>query len=166
MSAGLERRLFLALWPGRVDADRCQQWADTVVWTSGARRHGPADLHLTLHFLGATAEATRQALEQQLPRDIDPIGLQFDRWQDWDGTLVLRPSAVPAALVDLQAGLAETLASIGLPVDSRPFRPHVTVARKAGGSRPATAPNWSWRASRLVLAESRQGYHPLWISPT
>lgn len=166
MDAGAraERRLFLALWPEPQVAAQWQAWADTLAWPPGARRHRSADLHLTLHFLGATSEAVRWALQARLPQRIAPIALHLDRLQDWDGIAVLRPMETPSALAALQLELAEILSGIGLPVEARRFRPHVTLARRAPGLPVQAPPALTWRAQRLVLAESRQGYHALWSS--
>lgn len=158
------RRLFLALWPEPGQAARWQAWADEQVWPSGTRRHRTSDLHLTLHFLGGTSEAQRVALEAQLPRAIPPLDLRLSRWQDWGGIAVLRPASEPPGLLDLQGQLGALLRRLGLPVEARTYQPHVTLARRAPGWHPRSAPDFPWRATRLVLAESRQGYHALWSS--
>jgi 2'-5' RNA ligase len=85
----------------------------------------------------------------------------------WPGGIaVLEASEVPPALAALQAGLGERLQALGLPVEARRWRPHVTFARKAAGAQPpAGAPALRWRAGPdYVLVQSMPGnggYAPL-----
>jgi 2'-5' RNA ligase len=69
---------------------------------------------------------------------------------------------VPAALEILHARLAETLRALGLPVEARPFRPHLTLARKAAGAvAPAAAPDIRWPVAGYSLVQSAGGYRTL-----
>ena len=62
------------------------------------------------------------------------------------------------ALLALHARVGEVLAGLGVALEARPYRPHVTLARKAGGSRsPALAPALAWRADGFALVLSRGG---------
>jgi 2'-5' RNA ligase len=63
-------------------------------------------------------------------------------------------SDAPAPLMDLQARLGLALDALGLPVEQRPYRPHVTVARKAQGAVPpgATPVPWAVRDHALVVS--------------
>ncbi|MFO1252492.1 MAG: RNA 2',3'-cyclic phosphodiesterase [Inhella sp.] len=158
-------RLFIALWPETAMAQALHNWADGLNWPAGARRHPAAHLHLTLHFLGATAPERVAEIAAALPTCIEPIELRWGRLQDWgQGLQVLRPLDPPAALFDLQQRLGQRLQALGLPVDARRYRPHLTLARKAPGVLAAQDPDLRWRASRLVLAQSLRGYHALWSS--
>jgi len=50
------------------------------------------------------------------------------------------------------------LKRLALPVDTRPFRPHVTLARRAAGATPALdGPAISWAIDRYALMESTLG---------
>lgn len=158
-------RLFIALWPDATTAQALHDWADGLNWPPGARRHPAAHLHLTLHFLGATAPERVADIVKVLPTRIELIELHWGRLQDWgQGLQVLRPLNPPAALFDLQQELGQRLQALGLPVDARRYRPHLTLARKAPGLQAAQALDLRWRASRLVLAQSLRGYHALWSS--
>lgn len=157
-------RLFLGLWPDEASLRALQTWTEGLHWPSGAKRTLPRHLHLTLHFLGDTAAERVAPLVAALPARAPAVELQLDGMQDWGrGLQVLTASRTPPALAALHAELAEILRAQGLPVESRPFRPHVTLARKAGGLS-AEPPRLRWRSRALVLARSLHGYHPLWQS--
>ncbi|MBH9577423.1 RNA 2',3'-cyclic phosphodiesterase [Inhella proteolytica] len=158
-------RLFIALWPDAATAQALHAWSDGLHWPPGARRHPAAHLHLTLHFLGATAPDRVPEIAALLPARIEPIELHWGEHQDWGhGLQVLCPLDPPAALFELQQQLGQRLQAHGLPVETRPYRPHLTLARKASGVRAAQELDLRWRATRLVLAQSLRGYHALWSS--
>ena len=94
-----------------------------------------------------------------------PHSLECGRHALWsNGIALLEPHAVPEALTSLHAATAVALRRLDLPVETRPYRPHVTFARRATGSvRPTTAPRFSWPVDGHALVESRPGgdYVPL-----
>jgi 2'-5' RNA ligase len=67
---------------------------------------------------------------------------------------------VPSSLRTLHTDLRERLLALSLRVEDRPFRAHVTCARKAGGALPPPfepgALRWAVRGHALV--ESRMGH--------
>jgi 2'-5' RNA ligase len=128
-------RLFLALWPPReVHAAlraHAQQWA----WTAQARRTLPERLHVTIHFLGNVPAARLAELRSGLQVNWHGEELVLDAAHVWAGGIAaLEASRVPPGLAALHAALADRLRSLELPVDARPWRPHVTLARKAAGA--------------------------------
>jgi 2'-5' RNA ligase len=65
---------------------------------------------------------------------------------------------VPPGLAALHATLAHTLGALGLRIDERPFRPHVTLARHAQGTPlPAEGPRWTWPVNGYALVHSVRG---------
>lgn len=136
-------RLFLALWPSSEVRDALVAATAGWPWPATARLTQPARLHATLHFLGDVPAARVAELSEALAVP----GVGFD-WalsvpQVWGaGIAVLAPVSVPAALVALHRQLAARLHELGLPVEERAFRPHVTLARKAQGLKapPSIAP--------------------------
>lgn len=159
-------RLFLGLWPDKASLRDLQDWADGLHWPHGAKRTLPQHLHLTLHFLGDTEASRVPALCAALPTRLPAMELQLDALQCWgQGLQVLVADETQPALAALHAELAALLRAQGLPVESRPFRPHVTLARKANGLQ-APTPALRWRSRALVLAQSLHGYHPLWQTQT
>ena len=152
-------RLFLALWPD--DAVRAQLAAAQRRWAWPARAAcvPPGRLHLTLHFLGDVGEGAARALMASLPPLADPFTLRLERVALWpQGVAVLEPAVLPAGLAALHAELAALLRAQGLRVESRPFRPHVTLARSAQGALPpAGSPPVQWRVGAYALVHSIAG---------
>lgn len=162
-------RLFLALWPPQAVrdalADHMRQWQ----WSPQARPTLLERLHLTLHFIGAVPEARLDELKARLRAPFQPFALELARPEVWPGGIaVLCSTQTPAALQALHAQLGERLRALGLPVDERPLRPHVTLARKAQGARrPAQCDVVAWDVNGgYALVRSRgngQGYQTLQV---
>ncbi len=137
---------------------------DACGWPHGARPVPAQKLHLTLHFLGAVARGRLPELRAALDISSPRFELTLARAAVWPGGVaVLEPAAgVPAPLAALHRRLGEALRACGLPVEARPFRPHVTLARRAAGAAlPASAAPVRWPAQGHVLVESERGYRVL-----
>ena len=152
-------RLFLALWPTPGVRTGLLAWRDAFEWPDRASPVAADKLHLTLHFIGAVPRA---ALDELLPRfgvSAPAFELRFGRPELWPGGLaVLRPNAVPEPLLQLHAALRAALQGATLRTEARPFRPHVTLARRADGARAkAAAPPVRWRVRGHALVESCPG---------
>jgi len=160
-------RLFLALWPPADVAAALHAHTGTWTWSASARRTRPERLHITLHFIGAVAAADVLPLQRALDLPWSGCELVLDRAQVWPGGIaVLEATELPAELAALHATLGDRLRGRGLPVEARRFRPHVTFARKAQGSRPPEgfAPLRWTAAPAYVLVQSLpggRGYVPI-----
>ena len=157
-------RLFLALWPGPKAREAALAWQSAFDWPSGARLVAPEHLHVTLHFIGPVVRDRLPAIQSALARPCPHIALRFEGVELWHpGLAVLVAPSVPTPLQTLHAQLAEALHAAGLPVETRPYRPHVTLARQARGARllAPVPPPLVWRAQAYVLVESRGGYRVL-----
>ena len=79
--------------------------------------------------------------------------------QAWPrGLVVCCPAAIPTALQHLHAELAGALRQLAPPVEPRPFRPHVTLARRASPCPPLTQPGpLRWPVHDHVLVQSIAG---------
>lgn len=125
---------------------------------SGGRPVPPSRLHVTLVFLGAVGEADLPRVLAAAQRLVAaPFELCFDRVEHWPRpqVLVAVPSALPAAATQLAASLGAALARGAFEVESRPWRPHVTLARKV--VRPAAGSTLKpvrWPVTALSLVES------------
>jgi len=152
-------RLFLALWPGPPLRARLAAYRDAWRWPSGAKPVADETLHLTLHFIGALARARLPVLGAALAAV--PIGKMVVRPADaelWKGGIAVLRMDGGAALADLHDNLAGVLTHAGIALDTRPFAPHVTLARKATRAEaPASRPAFAWRANSFVLVESIPG---------
>ena len=140
-------RLFLGLWPATPVRAQVAQNADGWHWPAGARRTLPDKLHITLHFIGNVDAARVPALCEGLALDWSGCMLELDSAEVWPGGIaVLEASVVPPPLADLHARLGEALQGLSLPVETRRFRPHVTLARKAQGARAPAFAAMRWEA--------------------
>lgn len=153
---------------GRCNSHALFHW-QTCNLPADVRWQHRADLHMTLHFLGQIDADRIDALlrlgaevgKTAFPMVLDQIGFWPKPQVLWAG-----PSVTPTALSALQIALGEGLRELGVETDDRPFRPHVTLARRVR-ERPETEPllPLAWDVERLALVESRSGgapvYHPI-----
>ena len=123
---------------------------------SGGRPVAEANLHLTLAFLGEVeaAEPVRTAaamvVQTEFEFSLDRYGYFAPARSVWIG-----PQRLPAALMELQAQLWDQLAAAGFPRESKPFRPHVTLARKSPAPRAIAPPQpLVWRVKEFALIQS------------
>ena len=159
-SAARPLRLFLAIWPDEPLRDAIAAWQRDWTWPPRAGLVKRERLHLTLHFLGDVQAERLPALVRALSFAFEPFELDLGHGEVWPvGVAVLRPASVPPALSMLHAALRRELAALELPVEDRPYRPHVTLARRAHGARPpAREPALRWVAdSGYVLVRSLPG---------
>ena len=153
-------RLFLALWP---DAAMREQLAHAVrngVRSSGGRHVPQANYHITLAFIGPVSEgrvAELGALVRAVP-DAGPIAVPLQELVYWPGPRVLCavPPAPPAGLAGWAGRLLEALVAAAFAPDLKPFRPHVTVARKVMRPSPSAPMHLLlWQFGEFALIESR-----------
>ena len=140
-------RLFIAIAPDRAAvaglealvADLRQRLGDQAAayrWTF------PANAHITLHFLGDVGDA-------QLTRLRDALGTELPArpFQVQSGGLAIFPVSGPPRVLslsvrdgretlgDIYRELAARIRRAGLPIEDRPFAPHLTLARVREGER-------------------------------
>jgi 2'-5' RNA ligase len=146
-------RLFLALWPPPQVRDALVESVRHWPWPDAARLTRPERLHATLHFIGSVPLGRLDEARRALSVPFEPFEWDFTRPEVWRGGIaVLCPAEVPAALARLHEALGVRLRQLELPVEERPYRPHVTLARKAQALKaPAQVAAVRWRAEH--------GYH-------
>lgn len=127
------RRVFFALWPDDVSRAALAHATRKAARASGGRPVPVENLHSTLAFLGAVAEgrlavATSVAAQLHQPA----FRLVLDRLEHWPKQEVLCATCThaPPAAAELAAELWKLLAQQGFARDSKPYRPHITLARK------------------------------------
>lgn len=166
------RRLFFALWPDEAMRQAMTDATRKAVRASGGRPVTAGNLHVTLAFLGAvperrlpelaevargTAESSRPALAGADSPE-RPLELAFDRLEYWRAAHLLCATSAepPAPVAALARKLQELLVGRRFVPDLKPFRPHVTMARKVvrQGSVDQIDPV-IWRFTELALVESR-----------
>lgn len=157
------RRLFYALWPDDPVRHALLHWQTHNLSPSVHWQHR-ADLHLTLHFLGAVEGDRVDALIGMGERiEAAAFGLVLDEIGHWPRPRVLwcAPSSIPAELMAFHEDLGRTLVAAGFTIDSRPYRPHVTLARRVVEPplrNPLTP--LSWLVRHWALVESVPGAVP------
>jgi len=151
-----EPRLFIALWPTPAVRTALCERRDAIVWPRRASVVADERLHLTLHFIGAVPRALWPRLLAALHQPCPRIELELEAAQLWRHGLVVVPArSVPEPLQALHAALAGALTDLGLPVERRAFRPHVTLARRAESAvLPPSAGPLHWRVHSYVLVNS------------
>ncbi|HMW55862.1 MAG TPA: RNA 2',3'-cyclic phosphodiesterase [Accumulibacter sp.] len=149
-------RLFLALWPAHAENSALLGYQQQWLWPKGSSPVPAERLHLTLHFIGPVERSRLEAVNAGLQVAMTPFELHLTQAAIWPrGLAVLQASTVPEALKELHCRLGKALQALALPVESRPFRPHVTLARRAAGSiAPSAAPALLWQIDSYVLVES------------
>jgi 2'-5' RNA ligase len=149
-------RLFLALWPGPAVRLRLAAVRDAWRFVAGASPVRDERLHMTLHFLGDVPARRVRELQAALQLPHPACELLLDRCDVWkNGCAVLEPSQLPAELGAMHQGLALALQAEGVRVEPRPFRPHVTLARRALQSQPPGAVEpVRWPVRGYVLVRS------------
>ncbi|QII99700.1 RNA 2',3'-cyclic phosphodiesterase [Stutzerimonas balearica] len=159
-------RLFFALPCPADQAQAIGRWRDEQ--GLDGRAVPLANLHLTLAFLGAQpADALAEIARLGESIHAEAFELRLDRLISLGkGFTCLAPEQPPRALGDLVALLRAGLAERGLPVDDRPFLPHLTLMRQAGERRHATPPTFAWpvESFALYVSEQKEGgvrYRPL-----
>lgn len=160
-AAPATRRLFLALWPDEAARAAIAAWRDAWSWPPGARLVAPDQWHLTLHFLGAVPTARIPSLADALAIEAAPCAVLLGQPATWHGGIaVLGTDEIADGLAALRARLADVLRDAGLAVEVRPWRPHVTLARRAAGgvapdprSPGLDAVRWTAERHALVVSE-------------
>ncbi|MBN1378833.1 MAG: RNA 2',3'-cyclic phosphodiesterase [Gammaproteobacteria bacterium] len=150
-------RVFFALWPNVATRSRLFKISKQLPDNQG-RLIGAENLHLTLCFIGEIDQMQLQVFTRAAEDVIsEPFALALDRLGYFARTRVLWLGSdhTPAALLALVKNLNKTLRHCGYKSETRPFKPHVTLMRKA---RPlATLPDFkpvSWNIIGFVLAQS------------
>ena len=160
-AAATTARLFVALWPDATVRAALAAWRDACIWPARAAVVATPKLHMTLHFIGDVAADRLPAIVQGLRVPLQRFELVLDQCVAWPGGLVvLQPGQTPAALLALHAACADALRALELPLERRPFRAHVTLARGASGAGLAAlsaAPRWRVDGYCLVRSHRASG---------
>lgn len=162
-------RLFFALQPAPGQNAALVERVAPLVARLDAQRVPAENFHVTLSFIGAVApedlDRLKTAAASQRGR---PATLRFDTLEFWDKPRVLCATAAASVGSAPAYALAENLGraahAAGFHPDIKPFRPHITLARKI---LPARAALCEWpqplvppllvHCDRFALMESRRG---------
>jgi 2'-5' RNA ligase len=163
-------RLFFALQPAAGQSAALADRVAPLIARLEAQAVPAANLHATLCFLGAMPshdlEKLRCVAAAQHARQAP---LHFGTLEFWREPRVLCATTganrVPASLRELAGNLARGAEGAGFKPDGKPFRPHLTLARKIHAARVEQCGQWPqdfsppllMRCDRFVLMESRRG---------
>lgn len=154
-------------------------------WVQGKRREwsfskwvDTADYHITLHFLGsctpeqvdaiipalANVAQTQKSFSLQM-KGVGTFGRSSEPRILWTGV-----TGEINTLTQLQKRITDALTPIGFPAEDRPYRAHITVARKYRDNhfpvqQLQTEKEWeggSWRVDHIVLYETKMGQTPMY----
>jgi 2'-5' RNA ligase len=156
MPAEASSRLFFALWPDDETRQNILHIQQAVTMT--VFKPVPAqNFHVTLVFLGSVSKTLESTLKAHTTSiQSEPFNLVFDQLQFWPKARVLcLTSQQPHSLiVDLATAISNAASICGLKTDSRPYRPHVTLARHGQAFNRQSCPALTWRAQAFCLVES------------
>ncbi|MCS7462770.1 RNA 2',3'-cyclic phosphodiesterase [Paenibacillus doosanensis] len=141
----------------------------------------PDDLHITLTFLGDTDTVTADKVKAAM-NDAASAGAPFRLQLGRLGTFG-RPPAPSVlwmgvqgeldALHSLQSRIEQSVMPLGFRPEDRPYRPHITIARKYADESPFPPAaeldsEWmrsgesSWSCSQFVLYRTRMNHQPMY----
>lgn len=152
-------RVFIALWPTAATAEAIASATAQFVGKSRGRAIHPADLHMTLAFLGELSPAQLDAAASVLRASTQAaFALRLDRLGCFRRARILwlAPHEPPVDLIELYERVWDRLASHGFTREERPFKAHITLARRSRPVRSrALASPIDWHVDSIVLATSR-----------
>jgi 2'-5' RNA ligase len=124
------QRCFIALVPDAATRDALS----ALDVPSTARRVPYEQLHLTVTFIGVLPQEKSAALIEALTREAVPLEpapvTKIEHWpRASHPRLTVATLAMSDAFVALDWRVRSSMIALGLPVDARAFRPHVTLAR-------------------------------------
>ena len=150
-------RMFFALWPDAGTRDRLAR-VGRRAGIDEDRLVPHRNLHITLAFLGNVGATAQEAL-QEGAGDVSAGRFTLDitrsGWWRRSGPAWVGPARVPRELKRLHSELSSLAYACGLAVDSRPYRPHVTLARKLKAMPRVEFEPIRWEVREFCLVESR-----------
>jgi 2'-5' RNA ligase len=152
------RRLFFASWPSEPVRAALAPLVCGLQPPGIGRPQRPEQWHVTLEFLGPVPES-RMRLAREAAAEVRAARceIEFDAVEFWrrPEVLCLVAKALPASLESLVTQLRGGLAARGFDPESRPFRAHLTLARKVHGPVPPVSfEPLRWPVAEFALVES------------
>jgi 2'-5' RNA ligase len=159
-------RLFFALQPTQEQNAALTAQVAPLIAQLGAQPARAENLHATLCFIGAIEPARLDALRAAAATLRGrPVRLLFDALEYWETPRFSapRPAGIRRRHPSCRLRSARPAVAAGFSPDIKPFRAHLTLARKISAAQAATVP-WPlplepptvMRADKFVLMESRR----------
>ena len=150
-------RLFFGLWPDAEVRTQIQHFASSLSLPN-SRFLPENNTHVTLAFLGNVDSATTTALIDAAGEiQMQPFSLVLDSLVWWQKPKIacLIPSTYPERLPALANRIQALSVICGVRMEERPYRPHLTLARKVTAPLPEISPQpISWNIKEFCLLES------------
>lgn len=149
-------RLFFALWPDETTRLKLIQ-LNKSFQNQNINPIPPFNYHVTLVFLGNVTATVECAIKEQATNiTATPFEVVFNHLERWEKPKVLCLTNLqpPQALIDLSLTLNNAANSCGIETDSRPYRPHITLARHVHKFTDQACHPIHWQADSFCLVES------------
>lgn len=150
-------KLFFALWPD----DETRQALARLSQSIAAKEFKwvqPHNLHVTLVFLGQVDKDVTSLIKQSVSGiAVQPFELTFDSLSYWSRPKILCLTCLQPAPKDamiLASALTAAAENCGLQTDTRPYTPHITLARHVRYLPDVKFEPFIWRTEAFCLVES------------
>lgn len=149
-------RLFAAVRPAGLSREVLEQAQRDLRRQGRGTFPHPDDLHLTLAFLGETADAAAAEAAVEALRGAGPISLTVEGVGQFGDTWWAGVGENPG-LERLALGHQADLRRRGFAIEERPWMPHITLARhyRPRDTAAVTVPPVTWEVGKIELLASR-----------
>jgi 2'-5' RNA ligase len=148
-------RIFFALWPPAETARALAQWAHEAQGKTGGKATPEDKIHLTLAFLGEADPKKAIAAAKRVRAKVHTLPIEQARYWRENNIVWAGPGETPAPLKALFDSLSMELYKEEFILERRPFAAHVTLIRKARGSKSLPPlPVLDWPVSEFLLVRS------------
>ncbi len=150
-------RLFFALWPDDETRQALAGLSQSIA-AKGFKWVQLHNLHVTLVFLGQVDKDVESLIKESVAGiAVPPFELTFDSLSYWSRPRILCLTCrqpAPEAVAMLAIALDTAAANCGLQTDTRPYTPHITLARHARYLPDVKFEPIIWRADSFCLVKS------------
>jgi 2'-5' RNA ligase len=161
-------RLFFALQPPAAQSDALRAQVMPLLAPQGIEPVPAGNVHATLCFLGEVADEKLPALRDLAARVRSRgVSLSFDALEFWPKPKIICATGSDAGSVaagELASALGDEVVGAGFSPDIKPFRAHLTLARKVSAEKAnalalpqVLQPGFVVRCAEFVLMQSRRG---------
>jgi RNA 2',3'-cyclic 3'-phosphodiesterase len=152
------KRLFFALCPDEITREQCVKIKNELC--IGKVNAVPEDnIHVTLLFLGNIDSDKESMINRESASiNVPNIRLCFNNLSFWKkfGILCLTATVSSPELEKLVEDLSKLASKLDIPINERPFTPHVTLVKKALRQQNLEFDPVIWHSNAFCLVESCQ----------
>ena len=157
------QRVFFALWPDDRTRETIDNFTREAVEQCGGTPISAENFHMTLRFVGQADAGAMSRMRKAAERvRTEPLRFTLDQLGFWEEPKVfwLGCRKAPDPLLRLVVNLNTEMGSEGFLVETRPFKPHVTLARNARQAPQSELyDKVEWSSDKFVLVGSRTDEH-------